>query len=666
MTCLLATSGQVCLLLNLLCLQLTMADYANVSGGYYNGIWTLVPEECHARVDPNSATQQGSEAFLINRWREYVQSLMVDLAPGIVLGSISAAGFLIFVVWAVVRWRRRGSIRAARLAKREARQAAKAAGTAAGTGGKAGEAEELPPPQFLTQAHGELEQPEKAQQQPQQPAPRWWQRAWSTLTAGRVLKWLIVLLALATMAVCGWGLAESIYATNGLVDSFWLLVERARDLVLELEGAMASLGESLGEVAGTLSTVQGVLQKIVDTVQGIPVIGGLIGKALPMDKIEELVGPKAESAISGIESGAALINGTLLPVINDKVLPAIDSITQHEGWTTNLQDTWRYVLIAVLFGLLIAMSGAVAAACLRMRRGVLATSLVALLWLLNAVVMFLGLGLLNGAKSVANDACLYSEDYVSRLVEQRLEGDTQKLVSNALDYYFGRTDLVDVNGAPLLTNGTEQCDAALTAALLRQVAGIELHEALVYAWQAAELLPSISGLLAGINLPTIPLVNFDLDAIKVPVMEASDQLQGLLEDICNVTLLLVRENAAWPLYVDAKTYVCCDLTTAVHNVWVPWTVAGVLALVLSFFASLRVVTSTLRPHGQAAQGGGGIEGSMQLAEMATNCSKAELSPAAADLVPAPGEPPAAWAGAAEQPAVAAAAAADGALNGAQQ
>lgn len=143
-------------------------------------------------------------------------------------------------------------------------------------------------------------------------------------------------------------------------------------------------------------------------------------------------------------------------------LQAIDNIMQQEGWTTNLQDTWRYVVIAggcwgacaaplggkeciplavgqegvavssvsdclpacpgplmlawplaaplaasrlrshvgtlpclpsaVLFGLLILVSGAVAVACYRMRRGVLATSLVALLWLLNAVVMFLGLG----------------------------------------------------------------------------------------------------------------------------------------------------------------------------------------------------------------------------------------------------------------------------------
>lgn len=32
---------------------------------------------------------------------------------------------------------------------------------------------------------------------------------------------------------------------------------------------------------------------------------------------------------------------------------------------------------------------------------------------------------------MANDACLYSEDYVSRLVEQRLEGDTREMVGRA-------------------------------------------------------------------------------------------------------------------------------------------------------------------------------------------------------------------------------------------
>lgn len=47
---------------------------------------------------------------------------------------------------------------------------------------------------------------------------------------------------------------------------------------------------------------------------------------------------------------------------------------------------------AVLFGLLILLSIAVAAACFWMKWGLSATFLVACLWALNAVVMFLGMG----------------------------------------------------------------------------------------------------------------------------------------------------------------------------------------------------------------------------------------------------------------------------------
>lgn len=49
--------------------------------------------------------------------------------------------------------------------------------------------------------------------------------------AGRVLKWAIALVALATVGVAAWGLAESILATNGLIDSFWLLVDGVNQLV---------------------------------------------------------------------------------------------------------------------------------------------------------------------------------------------------------------------------------------------------------------------------------------------------------------------------------------------------------------------------------------------------------------------------------------------------
>lgn len=184
-------------------------------------------------------------------------------------------------------------------------------------------------------------------------------------------------------------------------------------------------------------------------------------------------------------------------------------------------------LAAVLFGLLIIFSAAVAWTCYSMRRGMLATALVCCLWALNAVVCLLGLGLMNGARTIANDTCLYSEELASRLVLEKLEGDAQRIVRagaasqprlaaltqramcllqqhsgvlaavppppflgmchpmqaiNALDYYLGRVDLTDSQGNPLLTNGTTECSAELSAALLYQVADIQLQQALIYAW----------------------------------------------------------------------------------------------------------------------------------------------------------------------------------------
>lgn len=54
----------------------------------------------------------------------------------------------------------------------------------------------------------------------------------------------------------------------------------------------------------------------------------------------------------------------------------------------------------------------------------------------------------------------------------------------------------------------------------------------------------------------------------------------------------------------------CDLTSSLYDVWLPWVVAGSLALALCTLASIRVVQATMRPVGRAdvplpeAPGGG--------------------------------------------------------------
>lgn len=43
-----------------------------------------------------------------------------------------------------------------------------------------------------------------------------------------------------------------------------------------------------------------------------------------------------------------------------------------------------------------------------------------------------------------------------------------------------------LQGNPLLTNATDECNPELTAALLRQFADIEIHSTLVTVWVSAQ------------------------------------------------------------------------------------------------------------------------------------------------------------------------------------
>lgn len=48
-----------------------------------------------------------------------------------------------------------------------------------------------------------------------------------------------------------------------------------------------------------------------------------------------------------------------------------------------------------------------------------------------------------------------------------------------------------------------------------------------------------------------------------------------------------------------QSYVCCDLTNSIYDVWLPWVIAGSLALVLCLLASIRVITATVKPVGRS-------------------------------------------------------------------
>lgn len=563
-------------------------------------LWIYVPQNCSNQApDPSQANDAAAADFNIDRWSEYVQTLMIDLAPGIALGSLAFALFLLFIFWIWFRWRRRGTIRAARLAKASAQaeekeqeqQAQFLSSTASGEGNGVAAAVPSGASASWTAA------PDAAS------ARAAWRRSRRHLTAGRLLRWTMLLFGAAVIGVSIWGLVQSIKATHGLIPNAWEIVRNIETLVNEIEESLANTGKHLTDLAVSVKALQGLLQSIVNLVASIPLLGNLI----PLDTVKGFLGDTATQAVNGMQDAATVINNEILPTINDDIKPALQSVLRNEGWTTSIQDTWRFVVIAVLFGLLIIFVVLVAATAFRMRLGMTATVLVALLWLLIVIVQVLGLGILNGARSIADSACLYSEDLVYRRVNESLASnpDTQETVLNALDYYFGRVNLTDSKGNQITVppNGTEKCTADLTASLLSMVTNLDLRDALTYAYALSGALPGISSAISAI--PLVP------NSIKDPFVNSTAQLDLLLNEACNLTLLLVRENRVWPIYLQAKRYLCCELTQTIYDVWVPWVVAGVLAIVFAFLASARIIASTVYPHHMAASGiatgSGGLE-----------------------------------------------------------
>jgi hypothetical protein len=89
------------------------------------------------------------------------------------------------------------------------------------------------------------------------------------------------------------------------------------------------------------------------------------------------------------------------------------------------EDTGRFIAIAVLFGLTIVFSIGAALLSLRVAHPKWASTFVALLWLFVALLMLLGVGLMQGVHVVGKDTCLYVETYAVEYATTKVD-DPQK------------------------------------------------------------------------------------------------------------------------------------------------------------------------------------------------------------------------------------------------
>lgn len=94
--------------------------------------------------------------------------------------------------------------------------------------------------------------------------------------------------------------------------------------------------------------------------------------------------------------------------------------------TMAFENTGRFIAIAVLFGLVILISLLSGVLCVKCRHPRWTATSVILLWFFIALLMLLGVGLLQGVNYFSTDACLYSESFLVSLVLRRVQDPVLK------------------------------------------------------------------------------------------------------------------------------------------------------------------------------------------------------------------------------------------------
>ena len=133
----------------------------------------------------------------------------------------------------------------------------------------------------------------------------------------------------------------------------------------------------------------------------------------------------------------------------------------YEQVTSQVQEIWRYVVIAVFFGILIILCIVAAWAIGTGNAPRTGYTCTLLLWVQTAVLMLAGAGesccvdhcadapspttgLLAGTYSVSGDACLYTESYLLRQLQDISNATVRERAMLGLQYYTETVNLTDL------------------------------------------------------------------------------------------------------------------------------------------------------------------------------------------------------------------------------
>ncbi|KAL4430591.1 hypothetical protein ABPG77_005831 [Micractinium sp. CCAP 211/92] len=483
--------------------------------------------------------------FNLSNAGNYIYDKVVpSLIPGIVLGCLALLGFFTFLVWMFIGCCR--CLLCCKCFRSESKDdaAARDQFIRGGAGGPA--------------AQYGLTNPAKGARQG------------GCLTWGTAFWALFVGISLAVVGVSAWGMACSINLTDTTVSDFWALVDSAQGRVEDTISALTVLQQKSQNLTDASQVLTSNQPAVTAALQQVPGVTAEQADTLATTLAE--VPSALAKAPDGLQSAVDFLTTTINQTITD-----IES--DFKPPTMALQEQWRFIPIAVVFGLMILVVLLTLAAVWFMTWPKTTSFLVALLWFMVALLMLLGVGLLRGVYVMSDDACLFAESYVVAYA-RRKAGDSQwgQLVVYLVQYYIHANDGTDVT-TPLAP-------------------GLDYAEALPP--DAQQPLASIDSLIQQIGtgadslaqIASSPVLQQAL-ASRAPQLagamsEAGDAVAKLSYAVGNLTAIADRNNTD-KLYHGVKEYICCSLANTAHDMWVAWTVVGCLGFVLAVMASGRVI-----------------------------------------------------------------------------
>jgi hypothetical protein len=522
----------------------------------------LLPE-CANDLYTGDATPEGAIEFQPDDRSYWVQNVLKSTVPGLVLGILCAIAMISLIIWTIIRFcgccctRKRNTL----------------------SEGQGSVSQDMENSQFIAPSQNKYSDSRHYEIDSRgyfdDNASAWRTKDQINAQFGLpkdltcmerfkvkvLLKWSIVLMMLATVGVASWGIYASVKHTENVLPGFWEVYGQVQDIAGTVFDLLNRLSKSVNSADKSLNVLVGKQDQLITLLespaikQSLGYISGALNELGPIAQIlQEVKGPLQQAAVV---SNSTFISG--LSEFREDVEPP----------TLAFQEVWRFVAIAVVFGLVILFSilSSVLAVWGRLPR-LVATSTI-LLWFMTALLMLLGVGVLNGVQYVTDDGCLYAESFVFNYATNYISPDAAEYATKAINYYIDQSASNEYVPGQALTQIVDPLAAQLL--YISQEPAIDAF------------LKALPTLVNSNSLPTA--LGKDTNDALVAVSEQVPALQQLLFDIDKAAS---RSNVN-ALYLSTKEYVCCSLSGDLSNLYAAWVATGVLSLILAIVVTWRLL-----------------------------------------------------------------------------